>query len=145
MSRRVSVHHFVANLTTRQYGSHPTSDLLGVDYWHDVPADAEFPRTIGRLDLFTRFYLDRARPVEFMVQIRWNDHPSGTPVLVGSYGPFRVAFPSTASVRDVAFRLHMVRVQGAGRHSIELFRERTRGWQAGELVSVARTDFYVER
>src|SRR5688500_15573374 len=83
MSRRVRVHHFVANLTTRQYGPHPTSDLLGVDYIHDVPADAEFPRTILRMDLFTRFYLEQARPCEFFAQVWWIDHPSGTPEMLG--------------------------------------------------------------
>lgn len=145
MSRRVRVHHFVANLTTRQYGSHPTSDLLGVDYWHEVPADTEFPRTIGRIDLFTRFYLVHARPVKFTVKIWWNDHPSGTPEPTGSYGPFLVNFHPGTWVQDAALHLHMVRVQGAGRHSIELLRKRRRGWQAGELASVARTDFYVER
>lgn len=145
MRRRVSVHHFVANLTTRQYGPHPTSDLLGVDYWHDVPVDAEFPRTIGRMDLFTRFYLERAKPVAFTVRVWWNDHPSGISESIGSYGPFPVPFRPRDGVRDVAFRLHGVRLLGVGRYSVELLRERARGWQAGELASIARTDFSVER
>ena len=145
MSRRVTVHHFVANLTTRQYGEHPTSDLLGVDYIHDVPADAEFPRTILRMDLFTRFYLEQARPSEFFAQVWWIDHPSGTPEMLGQFGPFPVNFQVGAVFRDVVFHLHMIRLQGVGRHSIELLRERKRAWQAGELVAIARTHFFVER
>lgn len=55
--RRIAVHHFVANLTTRQYGPHPMSDLLGVDYILEVPPDTEFPRWLPRMDVFARFYL----------------------------------------------------------------------------------------
>lgn len=51
MSRSVAVHHFVANLTTRQYGpGQRASDLLDVNYWREVPGDTEFPRVFGRLD-----------------------------------------------------------------------------------------------
>jgi hypothetical protein len=52
---RLRVQHCVVNMTTRQYGPHPTSDLLGVDYFHTVPADTEFPRTLSKLELFVRF------------------------------------------------------------------------------------------
>lgn len=54
----VRVQHCVVNLTTRQYGPNPTSDLLGVDYFHTVPADTEFPRTFAKLELFVRFFGD---------------------------------------------------------------------------------------
>ena len=68
MSRRVAVHHFVENETTRTYGvGNRTSDLLRVNYWHDVPADTEFPRSLMRMDLFTRFYLEKAKPCEFLL------------------------------------------------------------------------------
>jgi hypothetical protein len=142
----VSVHHFVANLTTRRYGpGQRTSDLLVVDYWHDVPPDTEFPHSIARMDLFTRFYLDQARPAVFRVQVTWLDHPGGAPEVIGDYGPFPVDFRSDESVRDVAFRLPMIQLQGAGRHSVELLRVFTSGWRAGESVSIAVTHFFVER
>ena len=76
MSRRIRVHAFLAAATVSQSGLHPTSNLLGVDYWHEVPADAEFPRVVGRLDLFTRFYAERAKETEFLVSIRWIDSPT---------------------------------------------------------------------
>lgn len=53
---RLRVQHCVVNMTTRQYGPNPTSDLLGVDYFHTVPADTEFPRTLSKLELFVRFF-----------------------------------------------------------------------------------------
>ncbi len=53
---RLRVQHCVVNVTTRQYGPIPTSDILGVDYFHTVPADTEFPRTLGKLELFVRFF-----------------------------------------------------------------------------------------
>lgn len=146
MSRRVSVHHFVANNTTRRYGpGNRTSDLLGVDYQQDVPADAEFPRMLARMDLFTRFYLDRAKPADFFVRVWWNDHPGGEAELVGSHGPFHVDFRAGVPVHDAVFRINMMQLQGTGRHTVQLLRERKRGWRAGELVSIAMTHFFVER
>ena len=52
---RLRVQHCILNDTTRQYGSHPTSDLLGVDYVHSLPADTEYPRFVPKLELFVRF------------------------------------------------------------------------------------------
>jgi hypothetical protein len=118
---------------------------LVVDYWHDVPADTEFPHNIGRMDLFTRFYLEQATPTAFRVQMSWVDHPSGIPEVIGDYGPFRVNFRPAEAVRDVAFRLPMIQVQGVGRHRVELLREFKSGWRAGELVPIAVTDYLVER
>ena len=145
MSRRVAVHHFVANLTTRQYGPHPTSDLLGVDYWHDVPPDTEFPRTITRMDVFTRFYLRRANPVEFSVRIRWLDTPERKPRTIGHYGPYLVSFLPTHQVHDHVFHVSHIRVQGVGRHDVYLVRKRDAGWQGRRFVKVAETHFSVER
>lgn len=146
MSRKLSVHHFVANETTRTYGSgNRTSDLLRVNYWHDVPADTEFPRTLLRMDLFTRFYLERAKPCEFYLQVWWLDHPSGTELAIGQSGPFPVDFQRQELVRDVVFHLHLIKLQGVGRHRVELLRERKSGWQSGDLVVIAGTNFLVER
>src|SRR5690349_21358990 len=100
MSRRVSVHHFVMNATTTQSGPHPTSNLLGVDYWYDVPSDAEFPRVMGKVDLFTRFYLQQAKPTEFYVSVRWADAPDVQRRRVTRYGPYVVNFQPTDAVYD---------------------------------------------
>jgi hypothetical protein len=145
MSRRVVVHHFVANLTTRQYGPHPTSDLLGVDYRFDVPADTEFPRFFPRIDLFTRFYLHRAKPVEFKVRVLWLDAPAGVQNRARSYGPFPVPFQRTDQVIDHSFRLVNVRIEGAGRYEVLLLRRHNSNFEAGVWIRCAETHFFVER
>jgi hypothetical protein len=115
MSRRVSVHHFVANATTTQSGPHPTSNLLGVDYWYDVPADAEFPRVVGRMDFFTRFYLRRAKPTAFYVSVCWADAPDLGRRRPARHGPYVVNFQPTDVVYDHSFRVVNIRLPGAGR------------------------------
>jgi hypothetical protein len=146
MSRRVSAHHFVVSKLARSHGPGQTAwDLLDIDYWRTVSADAEFPKVFGRLDAFARFYLEQARPTVFRVQVSWVDHPSGVPEVVGDYGPFRVAFHHAETVRDVSFRLPTIQLQGTGRHRVELLRPVKSGWRAGELVLIAVTHFYVER
>jgi hypothetical protein len=144
MSRRIAVHHFVTNLTTRQFGPHPTSDLLGVDYVYEVPPDTEFPRALARVDLFTRFYLWSAQPCEFFVRVWWLDAPrkrSGR--LAGEYGPFFVNFDPSAGVLDHVFRLVNVRLPGTGRYAVRLVRYRGK-WAAKPKI-YAQTHFNVER
>jgi hypothetical protein len=145
MSRSVAVHHFVANLTTRQYGSHPTSDLLGVDYTYDVPADTEFPRRLARIDLFTRFYLDRAGPTDFYVLVRWTDSPDDQRRRVGRYGPYTVAFRPTDVVRDQVFRVQNIQLPGIGRYEILLLRRRSPDWKGRKYGILKQTHFLVER
>ena len=145
MSRRVSVHHFVANATTMQSGAHPTSNLLGVDYWYDVPADTEFPRRIGRMDLFTRFYLRRTTPVAFFFWVVWRDTPTGKPRVLGRYGPELVRFRLDETVRDHVFEVMNLQLRGTGRHQVLLLRQRPPGWQGRKFVKVAETHFMVRR
>src|SRR5690349_9309636 len=124
MSRRVTVHPFVANLTTRQSGPHPTSDLLGVDYIYEVPADTEFPRWLVRVDLFTRFYLRRARPTQFLIRVIWRDAPTSRQPCARHYGPFAIPFQPADVVHDHAFRLVNVQLDGAGWYDVVLYRRR---------------------
>lgn len=143
MSRRVAVHHFVANATTTQSGLHPTSNLLGVDYWHDVPADTEFPRRIARMDLFTRFYLAKAKLVVFFVWVLWVDPPKGKPRVLGRYGPESLAFRPEETVRDHVFKVFNLQLKGVGRHRILLLREKPPGWSGRRFALVTETHFSV--
>jgi hypothetical protein len=118
MGNRVAVHHFVVNLTTRQYGPSPTSDLLGVNYWFTVPADAEFPRWLTRVDVFTRFYVQNAKPVEFIIAVKWLDDPIKQAPPLRLYGPFSVPFHRTERIRDHVFRLVNVRLNGVGKYVV---------------------------
>ena len=144
MSRRIAVHHFVANLTTRQYGSHPTSDLLGVDYVHEVPADTEFPRWLPRVDLFTRFYLSGAKPTEFLIRVVWRSAPDSRQPCYRHYGPFIVAFLPTEVVRDHAFRLVNIRLDGVGWYDVILYRRRNDRVRGRVWRKLVETHWYVE-
>jgi hypothetical protein len=147
MSKRVVVHHFVANLTIRQYGpGQRTSDLLDVNYWREVPPDTEFPRVFGRLGLFTRFYLYDARTVDYFVRVWWDDTPRPRPELVGEYGPFPTAFRPDVLVRDRVFRLHNVQLRGVGRYTVRLVRLRPASvWKRSRWAVASETHFIVER
>ena len=147
MSRRVAIHHFVANKVTRQHGPGQTAwDLLDVNYWRRVPADTEFPRVFGQMDLFTRFYLTNARPAEFFVRVWWDDSPTRGRELIGQFGPFLVPFQPADLVRDYAFRLYNIQFRGVGRHTIRLVRDRRAAWPATSGWGVvAETHFTVER
>lgn len=148
MSRRVTVHHFVANKVTRQHGPGSSArDLLDVDYWRSVPGDTEFPKVFGRLDVFTRFYLSRAKPTDFLVKVWWEDNPRRRRELVGEYGPFRVPFQPGDLVLDRVFRLYNLEFRGTGRHTIRLIRDRAanRSPLSRRWVTIAQTHFTVER
>jgi hypothetical protein len=119
--------------------------LFGVSHWIDVPADTEFPYTVPRIQVFTRFYLWHAKPTNFRVLVSWLNTPSGHPLVIGDFGPFTVPFTRNATARDASFNLHNIRLQGVGLHRVELVRERKLGWNAGELVTKATTFFEVER
>lgn len=146
MSRRVRVHHFVvARVVKPQSQTWRASDLFGASHWLDVPADTEFPYTVPQLSLFTRFYLDRAKPTNFRARIWWRDHPSGIPEEVGTFGTFQVPFVPTEGVRDRSFNLHNIRLLGVGEHTIELLREKIVENDENEWLPIAWTYFYVER
>ena len=86
--RRLEVQFCVLNDITRRYGPHPTSDLLGVDYFRPVPADTEFPYTMPRLDLFVRFLVARLGPTEIAVRVRrLKDDGTNGERVAGTPGP----------------------------------------------------------
>lgn len=146
MSRRVSVHHFVLTEVTKPHSpSWRVSDLFGVSHWRDVPPDTEFPRTIARMQLFTRFYLQRARPTEFWLRVAWFRRHGEEPAELDTFGPYVVPFARDAVARDYSFNLHYVRLQGVGLHRIELLREPRIGSISVDFVPIARTYFIVER
>jgi hypothetical protein len=121
------------------------SDLFGVSHWLDVPADTEFPYTVPRIHVFTRFYLWRAKPTDFHVRVLWLSTPGGMWQVVGYFGPFSVPFARDDTVHDRSFNLHNLRLEGVGMHRVELLRERKSGWNAGKWLRVAKTYFIVER
>ena len=146
MSRRVRVHQFLlTELTRPRSRSWRACDLFGVSHWVDAPTDTEFPYLVPRMQVFARFYLENAKPTEFLVRVRWLHAPGGVARVVGTFGPFVVPFAHDATARDCSFNLNNIQLQGMGLHRVELLRERTRGLKAGKLARIATTYFVVER
>ena len=139
---RLRVRHCVVNRTTRQYGPNPTSDLLGVEYFHTVPADTEFPRALGKLELFVRFFGTDgvAGRVRITVSLL---NPDGTDrELV-----YRKVFDlPTSAVRgsvvlDRGFKLLNVLVTGEGTYTVRVARRVRRRWASRPVWRVLGVDF----
>jgi hypothetical protein len=146
MSRRVVVHHFVlADLARPETPAWRVWDLFRVSHWRGVPVDTEFPFTVPRMQLYTRFYLTRARPTRFSVRVFWDGHPSGLAEDLGTFGPYLVPFPTAVTVHDCSFTVHNLQLQGVGSHRVELLREQLRTWTADPWIPIYRTYFEVER
>ena len=142
---RIVVHHFVANATTTRYGPHPTFNLLGVDFWQVFPPDAEFPQAVRQIDLFTRFYLTRARPAEFMIRVYRMNSAGQAVEKMDEFGPFAVDFHRSEIVRDRSFRITNVRLTGTGNYAIRILCQRRSGWRAGKWAILRETHFRVEQ
>ena len=144
---RLRVQHCVVNATTRQYGPNPTSDLLGVDYFHTVPADTEFPRTVGKLELFVRFFGTDGISGRVRVTVSLLN-PDGTDrELV-----YRRAFDlSTTAARgfvvlDKGFKLLNVLIPGEGTYAVRVTRRVRRPWEARRGWRVLAVDYlYIAR
>jgi hypothetical protein len=146
MSRRVRVHQFILTELTRPRSlSWRACDLFGVSHRIDTPEDTEFPYRVTRMQVFARFYLEHAKPTEFLVRVKWLQAPGGAAQLVGMFGPFTVPFAHDATARDCSFSMNNIQLQGVGLHRVELLRERQRGLKAGTLARIAATYFFVER
>lgn len=128
---RLRVQHCVVNATTRQYGPNPTSDLLGVDHFRTVPADTEFPRTLGKLELFVRFYGSDGITgrVRITVSYLW---PDGSDRELVYRNLFNIAVPnlSGAVIMDRGFKLVNVLIPGEGSYAVRVMRAVRRPWEA---------------
>lgn len=137
----------MVNATTRQYGSHPTSDLLGVDYFYTVPADTEFPRMLGKLELFVRFFGTDLRPCRVLVTMKHMTPAGASGRLI-----YKKWFPVTPVGRpgfvviDRAYKLQTILLPGVGVYVIRVLRRVRRPWKvkldwqrlAIEYVAVVR-------
>lgn len=146
MSLRVWVHQFVlTELTRPRSQTWRACDLFGASHWVDAPADTEFPYRVARMNLFTRFYLDNAKPTEFFVRVRWLQPPDRVARIVGTFGPFVLPFASDAAVRDCSFSLNNIQLQGVGLHRIDLLRVIRLRRKGRKRLRIATTYFAVER
>ncbi|MDY3555582.1 hypothetical protein R5W24_004725 [Gemmata sp. JC717] len=139
---RLRVQHCVVNMTTRQYGPNPTSDLLGIDYFHTVPADTEFPRTLAKLELFVRFFGTDgvSGRVRVTVSYLW---PDGTDRELVYRRLFDVAVHDVTGpvVLDRGFKLINVLVPGEGTYAMRVTRRVRRPWEANSGWRVLAADY----
>lgn len=144
---QVRVQHCIVNATTRQYGPNPTSDRLGADYFHTVPADTEFPRALGKRELFVRFFgsdgiAGRVRDTVSLLR------PDGSDRELVDRNRFDVSAPgvSGAVVFDRGFKLINVQVPGEGTYAVRATRRVRRPWEAKPGWRVlAVDDFHIAR
>lgn len=141
---RVRVQHCIVNATTRQYGPNPTSDLLGVDYFHTVPADTEFPLTLGKLELFVRFFGSNgiAGRVRVTVSRLYSD---GSDRQLVYRRAFNISTPGVTGgvVLDRGFKLINVLIPGEGTYAVRVMRGGRRSWEAKRRWRVLATEYFL--
>jgi len=107
----------------RQYGPRLTSDLLGVDYFYTVPADTEFPRRLGQLELFVRFWGDGPFTGRVRVTVT-RLHPDGSDRDRVYWREFGLSVKRGAGpfVLDQGFKLRDVVVPGEALYAVRVLR-----------------------
>lgn len=141
MSRpRLDVQFCALCRTARRYGSHPTWDLLGLDYTQQFPPDTEFPRVIPRLDLFVRFLVAGGGPAGIAVRVWWL-YPNGMDRERVLHRPFSVMLDPTAPVREDVFRLVNIPVPGEGLYAVRVCRRVRHRWK-GLRWRVMKSEFF---
>lgn len=142
---RVQVQHAVLCPVVRQYGTTPTSDLLGVCYTYTYTPDLEFPRHIPQVDLFTRFFVYAPGVAEFFIRV-WRLDGDGTlHTRMGSFGPYRVQFTPGKVFADRPFRMKNVRLEGVGVYAVRLCIKRRHRWRGVRYHTLATEYFQVVR
>lgn len=142
---RIQVQHAVLCPIVRQYGTTPTSDLLGVCYTYTYAPDLEFPRHIPQVDLFTRFFVHRPGAAEFVLRVWRLDGDGSLLARMGSFGPYQVQFTRGSFVTDRSFRMKNVRVDGVGTYAVRLCMKRKHRWQGVRYQILATEYFQVVR
>lgn len=135
--------HCLVNSTTRQHGSPPTSDLLGVNYFRTVPADTEFPRRYGPLEVFVRFAHPHRIGGRVRVVVSYLN-PDGTDRQVVYRKVF--ALPSLADpagvLVDKSFKLAGIDLPGEGVYAVRVARRVCRPWRAKPEWRVLGSDYF---
>jgi hypothetical protein len=118
------------------------SDLLGVDYFHTVPADTGFPRTLGKLELFVRFFGTDGVAGHVRITVSYL-RPDGTDRELVYQKAFDISVPGVggAVVLDRGFKLINVRVPGEGTYAVRVTRQVRRPWEATPGWRVLAADY----
>jgi hypothetical protein len=144
---RLTVQHCVLTRVVRQYGPHPTSDLLGVDYTLTAPADTEFPWSVGGAEVFVRYFVWNPRPVTVWVSVtRLNpDDTDGAQIYRKRYD-LRFPPPPGRAMMDTGLKLRNLSFPGEGRYAIRILRPVKGRWQVGPNWRTLGVEYFlVER
>lgn len=137
---RLRAQYCVLTRVTRQHGSHPTSDLLGVDYYYTVPADTEFPRRIAPLELFVRLFGTGRLTGSVRVTIT-RLHPDGSDRDRIYWKVFRLPTAGPGPfVLDLGFKLHNVVVPGEAVYAVRVSRRTRPRWDGARRARLLATD-----
>ena len=137
--------HCLVNSTTRQHGSPPTSDLLGVNYFRTVPADTEFPRRYGPLELFVRFSVARRMGGRVRVVVSYlNPDGSDRQVVYRKVFVLPSRTDPAGVLLDRAFKLANVELPGEGVYVVRVVRRVRQGWASRWRV-LGRDHFSITR
>lgn len=140
---RLRVLHCLLSRVIRQYGPHPTSDLLGVDYYRTVPADTEFPVLLNPLEVFVRFLGAGGIRGRVWILVSYLN-PDGSDRRVIYRKP--AALPTVVSTGDVvlerSFKLVGVSLPGEGVYAVRVARRSRRAWDLRSRWRILRADYF---
>lgn len=137
--------HCLVNSTTRQHGSPPTSDLLGVNYFRTVPADIEFPRRYAPLEVFVRFAAPRRMGGRVRVVVSYlNPDGSDRQIVFQKAYSLPSASSPTGVLFDQSFKLVNIDLPGEGVYVARVVRRVSRGWASRWRV-LGRDSFSITR
>lgn len=137
--------HCLVNSTTRQHGSPPTSDLLGVNYFRTVPADTEFPRRYAPLEVFVRFSADRRMGGRVRVVVSYLNPDGSDRQVVFQKAYALPAASNPAGVQfDQSFKLANIDLPGEGVYVVRVVRRVRQGWTS-RLRVLGRDYFSITR
>lgn len=131
---RLRIQHCIISNITRQYGTHPTSDLLGVDYFHTVPAHKEFPYYVSGLELFVRFLGTRRIRGRIRITVsQIDDEGFGDPLDLRSTLFAPTAHSDGVLVLDKGFKLINMMIPEEGTFAVRVHRRiRPHSWSPPE-------------
>ena len=144
---RLRVQHCVVSATTRKYGPNSTSDLLGVDYFHTVPADTEFPRTLGKFELFVRFFGTDGTSGRVRITVSLLN-PDGTDrdLVYRRVFDLPTSIARGLVVLDKGFKLINMLIPGEGTYAVRVTRRVRRPWEARRGWRILAVDYlYIAR
>ena len=144
---QLRIQHCILNSVTRQYGSRPTSDLLGVNYIRGVPVDTEFPKYSPRFEVFVRFFAFKTRRRRIYVTITWLQ-PAGRnrEVVYSQAFDLPPLGDTDGGYYDHSFKFVNVFIPGEGDYSIRFAQRVRRPWEVrARRKSLAIEYFRVQR